>query len=132
MIDTRAVMRSLPLAVSVLGRKYGVTVEIGYTDGTVIRLSSLPSDVPDTLLALPNSTSYRHSGARKRGLPGSHLYLKSNVYYFRYVFVEPYDRILPDYGRLIPEFWIGGTIHTCNGLSFFEDPAHYLLYHGVL
>jgi hypothetical protein len=123
MIETRAVMRSLPLVASVLGRKYGVKVEIGGTDayvnGTVIRLPSLPGDFPDTLLALPNSTSYRHSGARKRGLPGSHLYLKSNVHYFRYVFVEPYDRILPDYGRLIPEFWIGGTIHTCNGLSFF-------------
>jgi cobalamin biosynthesis protein CobT len=56
MIDTRAVMRSLPLVASVLGRKYGVKVEIGgadaYTDGTVIRLPSLPSDVPDTLLAL--------------------------------------------------------------------------------
>ena len=56
MIDTRAVMRSLPLVASVLGRKYGVKVEIGgtdaYTDGTVIRLPSLPSDVPDTLLAM--------------------------------------------------------------------------------
>ncbi|GAB6110471.1 cobaltochelatase CobT-related protein [Desulfomicrobium salsuginis] len=55
MIDTRAVMRSLPLVASVLGRKYGVKVEIGgtdaYTDGTVIRLPSLPGDVPDTLLA---------------------------------------------------------------------------------
>ena len=49
MIDTRAVMRSLPLVASVLGRKYGVKVEIGgtdaYTDGTVIRLPSLPGDV---------------------------------------------------------------------------------------
>ena len=56
MIDTRAVMRSLPLVASVLGRKYGVKVEIGgtdaYTDGTVIRLPSLPGDVPDTLLAM--------------------------------------------------------------------------------
>ena len=56
MIDTRAVMRSLPLVASVLGRKYGVKVEIGgtdaYTDGTIIRLPSLPGDVPDTLLAL--------------------------------------------------------------------------------
>ena len=42
------------------------------------------------LKSLPNSTSRRPSGARKRGRPGSHLYLKSNVYYFRYVFVEPY------------------------------------------
>ena len=49
-------MRSLPLVASVLGRKYGVKVEIGgtdaYTDGTVIRLPSLPGDVPDTLLAM--------------------------------------------------------------------------------
>ncbi|GAB6113149.1 cobaltochelatase CobT-related protein [Desulfomicrobium salsuginis] len=56
MIDTRAVMRSLPLVAGVLGRKYGVKVEIGgtdaYTDGTVIRLPSLPGDVPDTLLAM--------------------------------------------------------------------------------
>lgn len=56
MIDTRAVMRSLPLVASVLGRQYGVKVEIGgtdaYTDGTVIRLPSLPGDVPDTLLAM--------------------------------------------------------------------------------
>ncbi|WP_028576717.1 cobaltochelatase CobT-related protein [Desulfomicrobium escambiense] len=56
MIDTRAVMRSLPLVASVLGRKYGVKVEIGgtdaYTDGTVIRLPSLPGDVPETLLAM--------------------------------------------------------------------------------
>lgn len=40
--------------------------------------------------SLPNSASRRPAGARKRGRPGSHLYLKSNVYYFRYVFVEPY------------------------------------------
>ena len=49
-------MRSLPLVASVPGKKYGVKVEIGvtdaYTDGTVIRLPSLPSDVPDTLLAM--------------------------------------------------------------------------------
>lgn len=42
------------------------------------------------LKSLPNSTSRRPSGTRKRGRPGSHLYLKSNVYYFRYAFVEPY------------------------------------------
>ena len=56
MIDTRAVMRSLPLVASVLGRKYGVKVEMGgsdaYTDGAVIHLPALPGDVPDTLLAL--------------------------------------------------------------------------------
>lgn len=36
--------------------------------------------------SLPKITSRSRSGARKRGRPGSHLYLKSNVYYFRYVF----------------------------------------------
>ncbi len=41
------------------------------------------------LKSLPNFTSRRPSGTRKRGRPGSHLYLKSNVYYFRYAFVEP-------------------------------------------
>lgn len=50
---------------------------------------SLKNDLGQ-LKSLPNSTSRRPSGARKRGRPGSHLYLKSNVYYFRYVFVEPY------------------------------------------
>ena len=56
MLDTRAVMRSLPLVASVLGRKYGVTVTIGgteaYTDGSAIHLPALPVDVPDTFLAL--------------------------------------------------------------------------------
>ena len=56
MIDTRAVMRSLPLVASVLGRKYGVKVEIGgmdaYTDGKTIHLPALPSEVPDSLLAM--------------------------------------------------------------------------------
>ena len=42
------------------------------------------------LNSLHNSTSRRPSVARKRGRPGSHLYLKSNVYYFRYVFADPY------------------------------------------
>jgi cobalamin biosynthesis protein CobT len=56
MIDTRAVMRSLPLVASVLGRKYGVKVEMGgadaYTDGKTIHLPAMPSEVPDTLLAM--------------------------------------------------------------------------------
>lgn len=56
MIDTRAVMRSLPLVARVLGRKYGVQVEMGgmnaYTDGKTIHLPALPSEVPDTLLAM--------------------------------------------------------------------------------
>jgi len=40
--------------------------------------------------SLPKNTSRSRSDARKRGRPGSHLYLKSNVYYFRYAFAEPY------------------------------------------
>ncbi|MEG6507267.1 cobaltochelatase CobT-related protein [Nitratidesulfovibrio sp. 1201_IL3209] len=56
MLDTRAVMRSLPLVASVLGRKYGVTVAIGgteaYTDGSAIHLPALPVSAPDTFLAL--------------------------------------------------------------------------------
>jgi len=40
----------------VLGRKYGVQVEMGgadaYTDGKTIHLPALPSEVPDTLLAM--------------------------------------------------------------------------------
>ena len=46
MIDTRAVMRSLPLVASVLGRKYGVKVEMGgadaYTDGKTIHHVGVP------------------------------------------------------------------------------------------
>ncbi|NCD34831.1 MAG: VWA domain-containing protein [Spartobacteria bacterium] len=56
MIDTKAVMRSLPLVAGVLGKKYGVTVEIGgseaFTDGHIIHLPALPVDMPDTFLAL--------------------------------------------------------------------------------
>lgn len=56
MIDTQAVMRSLPLVASVLGRKYGVRVEIGgreaCTNGETIHLPALPVDIPDTFLAL--------------------------------------------------------------------------------
>lgn len=56
MIDTRAVMSSLPLVASILGRKYGVQVEMGgtdaYTDGSVIHLPALPADASDTLLPL--------------------------------------------------------------------------------
>jgi hypothetical protein len=50
---------------------------------------SLKNDLGQ-LKSLPNSTSRRPSGARKRGRPGSHLYLKSNVYYFHYVFADPF------------------------------------------
>lgn len=56
MIDTQAVTRSLPLVASILGRKYGVKVEIGgdeaYTNGETIHLPALPVDIPDTFLAL--------------------------------------------------------------------------------
>ena len=45
-----------PLVASVLGKKYGVKVEMGgaeaYTDGKTIHLPALPSEVPDTLLAM--------------------------------------------------------------------------------
>ncbi|NCC04435.1 MAG: VWA domain-containing protein [Proteobacteria bacterium] len=56
MIDTQAVMRSLPLVASILGKKYGVKVEIGgseaFTNGETIHLPALPVDIPDTFLAL--------------------------------------------------------------------------------
>ena len=56
MHDPKAVMRSLPLVASVLGRKYGVKVEIGgnaaYTDGKAIHLPSLPLDAPEILINL--------------------------------------------------------------------------------
>lgn len=52
----QAILRSLPLVASVLGRKYGVTVTIGgsraYTDGHAIHLPSLPLDAPEEFLAL--------------------------------------------------------------------------------
>lgn len=48
MQDIRAVMRSLPLVASILGRRYGVRVRIGgkdaYTDGKTIQLPSLPTE----------------------------------------------------------------------------------------
>jgi cobalamin biosynthesis protein CobT len=44
------------LVASVLGRKYGVKVEMGgadaYTDGKTIHLPAMPSEVPDVLLAM--------------------------------------------------------------------------------
>lgn len=56
MHDPKAIMRSLPLVASVLGRKYGVKVEIGghaaYTDGKAIHLPSLPLDAPEILINL--------------------------------------------------------------------------------
>ena len=49
-------MKSLPMVVSVLGRKYGVQVVIGgsgaYTDGNTIHLPALPLDCDETLIGL--------------------------------------------------------------------------------
>ena len=56
MIQTRHVMRSLPLLASALGDQYGVKVEIGgrqaFTDGKTVHLPSLPLDCDATLLGL--------------------------------------------------------------------------------
>jgi len=56
MIRHRHVIRSLPLLADVLGKKYGIRVEIGggvaKTNGTVIYLPSLPVDADDTLLPM--------------------------------------------------------------------------------
>jgi len=50
------IMKSLPMVASVLGRKYGVKVEIGgvgaYTDGNTIHLPALPLDCSETLIGL--------------------------------------------------------------------------------
>ena len=52
MITDRAIIRSLPLVAGVLGKTYGVRVEIGgnqaFTNGKVIQLPSLPAETdPD-------------------------------------------------------------------------------------
>jgi len=50
------IMKSLPMVASVLGRKYGVKVEIGgvgaYTDGNTIHLPALPLECSETLIGL--------------------------------------------------------------------------------
>jgi hypothetical protein len=50
------IINSLPLLASILGRKYGVRVEIGgdsaHTDGTTIHLPSLPVNMDGTTLGL--------------------------------------------------------------------------------
>ena len=50
MIDTQAVVRSLPLVAGVLGKRYGISVEIGgsraCTDGKTIQLPALPPAIP--------------------------------------------------------------------------------------
>ena len=55
-INAKHIISALPLIASILGRKYGVRVEIGgdhaYTDGKIIHLPSLPTDGDATLLGL--------------------------------------------------------------------------------
>ncbi len=55
-MNTQLIIRCLSLLASTLGRKYGVTVEIGgaqaYTDGKTIRLPSLPAEADQTFLGL--------------------------------------------------------------------------------
>ena len=56
MIATKTIMKALPMLASILGRKYGVKVEISgkkaYTDGNVIHLPALPLKSNETLLGL--------------------------------------------------------------------------------
>ncbi|MBI9088208.1 MAG: VWA domain-containing protein [Desulfobacterium sp.] len=56
MIKNRHIMASLPMVASILGKKYGVNVEIGgeaaFTDGKTIQLPSLPLDCDETLIGL--------------------------------------------------------------------------------
>lgn len=56
MMNTKAVMRSLPLVACILGKKYGINIEIGgteaYTDGKNIHLPALPLEAHDDFLML--------------------------------------------------------------------------------
>ena len=56
MVKEKHIINALPLIAAILGRKYGVRVEIGgdraYTDGNIIHLPSLPADGDATLLGL--------------------------------------------------------------------------------
>lgn len=56
MNKNRLIMASLPMVASILGRKYGVNVEIGgeaaFTDGKTIQLPSMPLDCDATLIGL--------------------------------------------------------------------------------
>jgi uncharacterized protein with von Willebrand factor type A (vWA) domain len=56
MIQTKHVIRSLPLLADILGRKYGIKVQIGggkaSTNGNVIQLPALPVDADDKLLPM--------------------------------------------------------------------------------
>ncbi|WP_027362088.1 cobaltochelatase CobT-related protein [Halodesulfovibrio aestuarii] len=55
-MDQKALIRSLPLLASMLGRKYGVTVKIGgddaFTNGRCIQLPSLPVEGDENLVNL--------------------------------------------------------------------------------
>jgi hypothetical protein len=55
-IKHKDIIKSLPLLASILGRKYGVRVEIGgdtaHTDGTTIHLPGLPVSMDGTTLGL--------------------------------------------------------------------------------
>ena len=55
-MNSKHIIKSLPLLASVLGRKYGVQVYIGgdnaFTNGSIIQLPSLPRDCDETLLGL--------------------------------------------------------------------------------
>jgi cobalamin biosynthesis protein CobT len=59
MVNSKMVMKSLPMIASILGRKYGVKVEIGgdqaCTNGSTIVLPSLPMDADDVLINLARS-----------------------------------------------------------------------------
>ena len=56
MIEQQTILRSLPLVASVLGRRYGVHVQIAgqtaFTDGNTINLPELPADGDERLLPL--------------------------------------------------------------------------------
>jgi hypothetical protein len=56
MMNPKSVLRCLPLLADILGRAYGVTVEIGgkdaFTNGRTIRLPSLPAQADATFLGL--------------------------------------------------------------------------------
>ncbi|WP_417794476.1 VWA domain-containing protein [Terasakiella pusilla] len=56
MLEKNAIMRCLPILANVLGRKYGIRVEIGgkeaCTDGTTIHLPDFPIEADDVFLGL--------------------------------------------------------------------------------
>lgn len=70
MIQTQDIMKCLPLLASVLGDRYGVTVEIGgteaYTDGKSIHIPAMPQEADATVLALVRAY-VDHESAHIRG-----------------------------------------------------------------